>query len=111
MTRPDPRFWTGLPVCVTGGTGFLGYHLVRQLLDLGADVRVLALPPAREHPIHHDPVRAAYGDVRDSDVVGEAVAGCRVIFHAAGVVAMGPVAKQMETPHIEGTCNVLAAAP
>src|SRR5207248_781868 len=55
--RPDPRFWAGLPVCVTGGTGFLGYHLVRQLLDLGADVRVLALQPAPQHPIRRDPVR------------------------------------------------------
>src|SRR6185312_3414415 len=53
--RPDSRFWAGLPVCVTGGTGFLGYHLVRQLLDLGAEVRVLALQPAPRHPIRRDP--------------------------------------------------------
>ena len=40
--EPDPRFWCIKRVCVTGGTGFLGYHLVCQLLELGAEVRVLA---------------------------------------------------------------------
>src|SRR5262245_16477609 len=46
---PDARFWEGKEVCVTGGTGFLGYQIVRQLLDLGARVRVLALPPEDRH--------------------------------------------------------------
>src|SRR5262249_13650759 len=92
-------------------TGFLGYHLVRQLLDLGASVCVLALPPAPEHPIHQDPVRGVYGDVRDWDVVRRAVAESRVIFHTAGVVAMRPAAAHTQPAHIEGTHNVLAAAP
>src|SRR5262249_9083719 len=35
------HYWTDRPVCVTGGTGFLGYHLVRRLVDHRARVRVL----------------------------------------------------------------------
>ena len=34
----DAPFWTGTPVCVLGGTGFLGRHIVGQLLDAGAVV-------------------------------------------------------------------------
>ncbi|MBI1917179.1 MAG: NAD-dependent epimerase/dehydratase family protein [Planctomycetes bacterium] len=109
--RPNPDFWSGRPVCVTGGTGFLGHHLVRQLLDLRADVCVLALEPAGEHPIHSEPVRSVYGDVRDIEVVRRAAAGCRVLFHTAGVVAMGQAADRMQAVHVEGTRNVLAAAP
>ena len=32
--NPDPQFWSGKQVCVTGGTGFLGWHLVQQLTAL-----------------------------------------------------------------------------
>src|SRR5437870_4562477 len=35
---PDPGFWTGKPVTVTGGRGFLGSHVVRLLDSLGAAV-------------------------------------------------------------------------
>jgi uncharacterized protein YbjT (DUF2867 family) len=36
--KPDPRFWTDRKVFVTGGTGFLGYHLVQPFMRLGAQV-------------------------------------------------------------------------
>lgn len=38
---PAPGFWAHRPVAVTGGTGFVGSHLVAALVDLGADVVVL----------------------------------------------------------------------
>jgi dihydroflavonol-4-reductase len=110
--QPDRTFWAGRPVCVTGGTGFLGYHLVRQLLDLGAAVRVLALRPAPAHPLWREPrVEAFYGDLLDADVVCRAVAGCDVVFHAAGVVAVGGQDHhRMHAVHVDGTRHVLDAA-
>lgn len=109
--EPDPRFWAGKSVCVTGGTGFLGYHLVTQLLELGADVRVLALRPSGNHPIEAAAVRAFYGDVRDAALVRRAVTSCAVVFHAAGpVVVCGGTLACLHDVHVEGTRNVLEAA-
>ena len=48
----EQHFWKDRPVCVTGGAGFLGYHLVQQLLDLGADVSTHTLPPTENHSVN-----------------------------------------------------------
>jgi dihydroflavonol-4-reductase len=105
-------YWAGRPVCVTGGTGFLGYHLVRLLSERGAVVRVLALPPKPDHPLRrHTDVSLIEGDIRDAACVRRAVAGCDIVFHAAGMVSVwGPALAAAAPVHIEGTQNVLAAA-
>jgi dihydroflavonol-4-reductase len=106
-------FWAGKRVCVTGGTGFLGYHLVRQLLNLRARVTVLALPPAADHPIRSQPhLAAVFGDICDLATVRRAVAGSELVFHTAGLVsAWGPALARMHAIHVEGTRNVLEALP
>jgi len=110
--EPNPIFWAGRRVCVTGGTGFLGGHLVRQLLQLNAEVRVLALPPRADHPLNAEPrVQGVYGDLLDPATVRRAVADCSVIFHTAGLVATwGPALKRMHDVHVQGTRNVLVGA-
>jgi dihydroflavonol-4-reductase len=97
---------------VTGGTGFLGYHIVGQLRNLGAKVRVLALAPRRPHPLpRRADVTCCFGNVLDRGLVRSAVRGCDVIFHTAGVVALwGQAVKQMNAVHVQGTQNVLDAA-
>lgn len=108
--EPNPRFWAGKRVCVTGGTGMLGYQIVEQLLRLRAQVRVLALPPSLAHPIHTQrSVEKHFGDIRDPQTVQESTAGCEVVFHTAGIVAVwraGPEA--MRSVHVDGTRNLLA---
>jgi dihydroflavonol-4-reductase len=109
----DPRFWAGRDVCVTGGSGFLGFHLVQQLLALGARVRVLTFPsPAPNHPLRaFARVELITGDVRDPDAVRRCVAGCSVVFHTAGIVAFwGPSVARMWSVHEDGTRAVLQAA-
>jgi dihydroflavonol-4-reductase len=110
--KPSARFWAGKRVCVTGGTGFLGYHLVRQLLELGAEVSVLALPPRGPHPLSaHPQVRCVFGDLLDREAVRRAVAGCAVLFHTAGMVVLwGRARERMQAVHVQGTRNVLDAA-
>ncbi len=109
---PDPGFWAGKSVCVTGGTGFLGYHLVTQLSAAGAEVRAFGLPPASGHPLlNQNEIQVLYGDVRDAGVVARALSDCDVIFNAAGLVASwGPALARMHAVHVDGTRNVLAAA-
>jgi dihydroflavonol-4-reductase len=110
--RPDAGLWWGRAVCVTGGTGFLGYHLVRRLLSLGARVRVLALPPSPGHALMAlSGVELVAGDVRDAQVVRQALAGQEVVFHTAGIVAVwGSALPLLWSVHVEGTRNVLAHA-
>jgi dihydroflavonol-4-reductase len=110
--QPSADFWTGKQVCVTGGTGFLGSHLVSQLLKVGARVRVLALPPSRTHPIlNHSRVEKQFGDILDRAAVRQALAGCEVVFHTAGILTVwGAVAGQMHSIHTAGTRTVLESA-
>jgi dihydroflavonol-4-reductase len=109
--HPDRDFWHGRLVCVTGGTGFLGFHLVRTLCGLGARVRVFALDPPPEHPVRQlANATVVAGDVLDFDSVRRTIAGCSIVMHAAGNVAVcGPALQKMWAVHVEGTRNVLAA--
>jgi dihydroflavonol-4-reductase len=105
----DPRFWEKRRVCITGGSGFLGWHLVKQLRELGADLRILALKPRESHPLLAlDDIDFHWGDIRDPAIVRKAIQGCDVVFHTAGSVASwGPALKTMRDIHLSGTRNVL----
>jgi GDP-L-fucose synthase len=72
MTRsPSPEFWSGKPVVVTGGAGFLGSAVVRDLKGLGAEVRI---PRSADH------------DLRDPNAAREAVDGAEIVIHLAANV-------------------------
>jgi GDP-L-fucose synthase len=68
---PSPDFWAGRPVVVTGGAGFLGAAIVRDLRELGADVRV---------------VRSAEHDLRDPAAARAAIDGGSLVVHLAANV-------------------------
>jgi GDP-L-fucose synthase len=70
-SQPDPGFWAGKSVSVTGGGGFLGRPTVALLGELGADVRT---------------VRSADHDLRDRAACFEALEGAQVVFHLAANV-------------------------
>lgn len=111
--RLDIAFWRGKRVCVTGGTGFLGFKIVEQLVGLGAVVRSLSLKPADSHPIFAlESVERWFGDVRHAAILREALSGCGLIFHTAGPVGVwGPALREMFDIHVTGTQAVLDAAP
>src|SRR6266480_3390135 len=68
---PDPGFWSGRTVAVTGGGGFLGRPTVGRLEDLGANVTV---------------VRSAEHDLRDRTACYAALDGAQVVIHLAANV-------------------------
>lgn len=103
--------WSNRRVLITGGTGFLGYHLAKQLCAANAQVRIFALPTRSDHPVLSLPVESQWGDIRDREAVGKAAQNCDVIFHTAGNVAVwGPSLVSMYEIHTNGTTNVIAAA-
>lgn len=103
-------FWTAKPVCVLGGSGFLGSHLVRRLVERGARVRTLSLPATNE-PAPPAGVEALHGDVRNPAAVRAAAAGARIVFLAAGPVVVGPGSDAELTAHVEGVRRVVDALP
>lgn len=72
---------------VTGGFGFMGSNLVPRLVEVGAEVRIMARswPPQVEFDEGvHPQVRFFKGDIRDESVLQHAVEGCDYVFHFAG---------------------------
>jgi nucleoside-diphosphate-sugar epimerase len=97
-------------VLVTGGAGYIGCVLVPQLLENGYQVRVLddlmyngtGLLPHFRNP-RFDFVK---GDIRDVEIVGDAMRGCDIIIHLAAVVGFPACRKYpdlAQTVNVEGT--------
>jgi dTDP-L-rhamnose 4-epimerase len=83
-------------VLVTGGAGFIGSHVVEELVGAGHEVRVLdSLHPAAhqrdDKPSYLDGVPLVRGDLRDAAAVAEAVAGVDAVVHQAAMVGMSIV--------------------
>ena len=97
------------PTLVTGATGFVGWHVARQLLDRGDAVRALARDPAKLREL--DGVEPIRGDLRDADSLKRAVEGCGVVFHVAADYRLWTRDPQdMFRSNVEGTRNLLDAA-
>jgi len=71
---------------VTGGTGFVGAHLVQQLLADGVAVTCLVRSPAKAEALGWRGVRTIRGDMSDRRALAQGCAGADVIFHVAGLI-------------------------
>ncbi|MEJ2707952.1 MAG: SDR family NAD(P)-dependent oxidoreductase [Anaerolineales bacterium] len=104
-------------VCVTGATGFLGRHLVRQLLEGGYRLRLLVRENSDTQWLQHSryanwwkEIELVTGDITESASVQRAVQGCRQVVHAAGRFRFwGPMEKFAQV-NIHGTETVARAA-
>lgn len=95
-------------VLVTGGTGFVGSHLVELLLRKGYDVTCLVRDPSRLQWLTGLKVRIAQGDcVRPKSLVS-AVRDISVVFHAAGLTKARHARDYYAVNHA-GTRNLLEA--
>jgi len=75
-----------LRVLVTGGTGFVGTHLVNALARRGHVVAVLARNPDRARNRYNRPVERVRGDVLDPASLGRAFAGRDAVVHLVGII-------------------------
>jgi dihydroflavonol-4-reductase len=98
-------------ILVTGGTGFVGSHLVRHLLAHGEEVVCLVRPQSRLDNLQGLSVHFASGDLRHFDTVRAAVKGCDIVYHCAADYRLScKNPDQMYAVNVEGTKNVLQAS-
>lgn len=111
-------------ILITGGAGFIGTHLTRQLLTLGHEVTVLDNFLKQVHgdvrslaPDNRRHVRLVLGDVADASALGSALEGVEGVVHLAAETGTGQsmyeVARYGQT-NLQGTAQlyeVLAKAP
>lgn len=97
-------------ILITGGTGFLGTHLVRQFLDAGAkNLRVMA--SSVPEWMTDAGVEPFAGSVTKKEDVAQATKNCEAIYHLAGKVSFAyDGAAQMNKIHVEGTRLLCEAA-
>lgn len=118
VRRPDPHFWAGRRVLLTGHTGFKGAWAARMLGAMGARVTGFALDPA-PGPSAFAALGVAdglasdlRGDLRDADAVAQAVQGAEIVLHLA---AQAIVSEGYRDPvgtwgrNVTGTLHLLQA--
>src|SRR5436853_5171424 len=98
-----------MKVLVTGGSGFIGSHVVDKLRDRGVNVRVFDMVM----PTFRDDIEFYHGSLLDFEALRMAMNGMDAIYHLAAVADVKAV---FEEPHfseginVRGTINVLEAA-
>ena len=105
--------YDGSKVLVTGGLGFIGSHLAKQLVDLGAEVTIVdSLIPEYGGNLHNvreiaDRVRVNFSDIRDPWSIRDLVEGQDFIFNLAGQVSH---IDSMEDPQTDLDINCRASS-
>lgn len=102
-----------MKVFVTGGTGFIGGEVVRQLRERGDDVVCLARNPEKATKLSALGCQIVSGDLGDAEVIRNGMDGCDAVIHAAAMYEVGIPAKQrpaMWEANVAGTETVLKAA-
>lgn len=100
-----------MKVGITGGTGFMGSHLARQLLENDHQVLLLSRNPSGRNPELKDrsSVDFVAGSVTEKQALVEAFDGCEAIAHLAGI-NLERGAQTYNAVHIHGTRNVVDAS-
>lgn len=112
-------YWNGLTmakVLVTGGAGFIGSHVVEELLEREFSVVVLddlSTGKLENLPAESKSLNIVVGSVLDQDTVSEAIKGCEAVIHLAAIAS---VQASVENPilthqvNFDGTLQLLECA-
>ena len=100
-----------MPNLVTGGTGFIGAHVVRALLARGREVRCLVRPGTPRDNLAGLPVEIVPGDLGDAASLARACSGADIVYHVAAdyrLYVRDP--REIYRTNVEGTKALLRAA-
>jgi NADH dehydrogenase len=97
-------------ILVTGGTGFIGQHLVRQLVSQGYEVRLLLRPSPKSPNLPTGlPVQVAVSSFNDPRGLRAALKGINTVIHLAGTESLG-IKSDLDGVDINGTRAITSAA-
>jgi len=96
------------PIAITGGTGFVGSHLVDLLCAAGIEPRVLVRDPVSPRWIANAPVRWVVGSLAETENLRRLVEGAGTVFHLAGVLRAGHE-RDFDMGNRLGTANLVSA--
>jgi nucleoside-diphosphate-sugar epimerase len=102
-----------MKVFVTGGTGFIGGHIVRKLRERGDEVLALVRDPARATELEAAGATLVTGDLADRSKLAAAMEGCDAVIHGAAIYKVGIPKREhegMRQANVVGTENALGAA-
>ncbi len=95
---------------ITGGSGFVGSHLVEALCQQKQEVIVYDLVPLDPVYQQRPGVRYIQGDIRDVSALTSAMQGADIVHHNAAVLPLGRPGSELTEVNVEGTRKVLEAA-
>jgi len=96
---------------VTGAAGFIGSHVVRELMSEGVDVRAMILPGEDDRNLLGVDVERVPGNVMEPETLDAALKGCDTLFHLAAIFSLlKPDRKIFYDVNVQGSRNALWAA-
>ncbi len=99
-----------MKVLITGATGLLGGHLIKELQQRGEDIRALVLPVENADRLEKQGVEVVRGDITDANTLGPAVKDVELIFHLAGMMGVWRPLTDYRLVNVTGSENLYKAA-
>jgi NADH dehydrogenase len=98
-------------VFLTGGTGFVGREILRQLTQAGYRVRALVRHGSENKLTARNNVEVHFGDAVAADTLQDALAGCDAVINLVGIIREFPgQGITFQRLHVEATRNLIDAA-
>ena len=98
-----------MKIAITGGTGFIGSHVARDLISRGDQVIVIS---RGKYTRNTQPIEGATFytlDANDTERLTQAFAGCDAVVHCAGT-SVEEDGQSFERLHVEGTRSAVSAS-
>src|SRR6266704_1209011 len=99
-----------MKVLITGATGLLGGHLIKELQQRREQIRALVLPVENADRLLKQGVEVVRGDVTDASTLEPAVTDIELVFHLAGMMGVWRPLAEYRLVNVTGSANLYHAA-